>query len=67
MLSAHRVPPQLMGMMPNNTSGFGDVVKAAQVFVRNELTPLQERFKEINDWSGEEVIRFRDYSLNIDN
>jgi len=56
-----------MGMMPNNTSGFGDVVKAAQVFVRNELTPLQERFKEINDWSGEEVIRFRDYSLNIDN
>lgn len=66
LLSAHRVPPQLMGMMPNNTGGFGDVVKAAQVFVRNELTPLQERFKEINGWSGEEVIRFRDYSLNIE-
>lgn len=66
LLSAHRVPPQLMGMMPNNTGGFGDVVKAAQVFVRNELTPLQERFKEINAWVGEEVIRFRDYSLNID-
>lgn len=67
LLSAHRVPPQLMGMMPNNTGGFGDVVKAAQVFVRNELTPLQERFKEINAWAGEEVIRFRDYSLNINN
>lgn len=66
LLSAHRVPPQLMGMMPNNTGGFGDVVKAAQVFVRNELTPLQERFKEINAWVGNEVIRFRDYSLNID-
>ncbi|PXW50035.1 PBSX family phage portal protein [Grimontella sp. AG753] len=65
LLSAHRVPPQLMGMMPNNTGGFGDVVKAAQVFVRNELTPLQERFKEINAWAGEEVILFRDYSLNI--
>lgn len=67
LLSAHRVPPQLMGMMPNNTGGFGDVVKAAQVFVRNELTPLQERFKEINAWAGEEVIRFQDYSLNINN
>ena len=66
LLSAHRVPPQLMGMMPNNTGGFGDVVKAAQVFVRNELTPLQERFKEINAWAGEEVIRFRDYTLNIE-
>ncbi|MDV2903789.1 phage portal protein [Phytobacter diazotrophicus] len=65
LLSAHRVPPQLMGMMPNNTGGFGDVVKAAQVFVRNELTPLQERFKEINAWAGEDVIRFREYSLNI--
>nr|WP_286778668.1 hypothetical protein [Sphingobacterium sp. UBA3519] len=53
-------------MIPNNTGGFGDVVKATQVFVRNELSPLQERFKEINDWSGEEVIRFRDYSLNIE-
>lgn len=40
LMSAHRVPPQMMGVIPNNTGGFGDVVKAAQVFVRNELTPL---------------------------
>jgi hypothetical protein len=33
------------------------------VFVRNELSPLQERFKEVNDWLGMEVIRFKDYSL----
>lgn len=65
LLAAHRVPPQLMGIIPDNAGGFGDVVKAAQVFVRNELTPLQERMKEINEWMGEEVIAFRGYSLEI--
>ncbi|MDA5488507.1 phage portal protein [Yersinia kristensenii] len=63
LLSAHRVPPQMMGIIPNNTGGFGDVAKASQVFVRNELTPLQERLKEVNDWIGEEVIRFKPYEL----
>lgn len=63
LLSAHRVPPQMMGIIPDNSGGFGDVKKAAQVFVRNELTPLQERMKEVNDWIGEEVIRFSPYEL----
>ena len=45
LLSAHRVPPQLMGIVPDKAGGFGDAVKAAQVFVRNELTPLQERIE----------------------
>lgn len=38
----------------------------ARVFVRNELTPLQERFKEINDWLGMEVIRFKDYNIEAE-
>ncbi|ALV92023.1 MULTISPECIES: phage portal protein [Pantoea] len=63
LLSAHRVPPQMMGIIPDNTGGFGDAVKAAQVFVRNELTPLQERMKELNDWLGQTVIRFQEYNL----
>ncbi len=48
LLSAHRVPPQMMGIIPDSAGGFGDAVKAAQMFVRNELTPLQERMKELN-------------------
>src|SRR5476649_2640663 len=64
LLSAHRVPPQMMGIIPDNAGGFGDVQKAAQVFVRNELTPLQERMKELNDWIGKEVIRFKPYELS---
>lgn len=63
LLSAHRVPPQMMGIIPDNAGGFGDVEKAASVFVRNELTPLQERMKEFNDWFGEEVITFKPYTL----
>lgn len=65
-LSAHRVPPQLLGILPNNTSGFGDVEKAALVFARNEVEPLQERMRELNDWAGEEVLTFDPYSLAPD-
>lgn len=66
MLGAHRVPPQMMGIMPNNVGGFGDVEKASRVFVRNELLPLQKRFEELNEWAGEEIIKFAPYSLDDD-
>lgn len=62
LLSAHRVPPQMMGIIPENAGGFGDVEKAAQVFVRNELTPLQEIMKELDYFISENVIRFKIYS-----
>src|SRR5688572_6290184 len=63
LLSAHRVPPQMMGIIPDNAGGFGDVEKAAQVFVRNELTPLQERMKELSIWIGNEAMSFSQYKL----
>lgn len=65
MMAAHRVPPQMMGIIPNNTGGFGDVEKASRVFVRNELMPLQKRLQELNDWLDEEVIRFEAYDLGL--
>ncbi|MBF3481256.1 capsid portal protein, partial [Burkholderia pseudomallei] len=36
---------------------------AARVFGRNEIRPLQARFAELNDWLGEEVVRFDDYEI----
>ncbi|WP_242559688.1 phage portal protein [Pandoraea capi] len=66
LLAAHRVPPQLMSVIPNNTGGFGDVAKAAKVFGINEITPLQESMKEVNDWLGEDVMRFNPYALAED-
>ena len=64
-LSAHRVPPKMMGIIPDNFGGFGNAVKELQVFVRNALTLLQERMKEINNWIDTEVISFRTYKLAI--
>lgn len=29
--------------------------------------PLQDRIREINGWLGQEVIRFKNYSLDTDN
>jgi PBSX family phage portal protein len=63
-LAVHRVPPQLMGIIPSNTGGFGDVEKAAKVFARNEVAPMQGRLLAINDWLGEEVVRFAPYQLD---
>jgi len=65
-MTAHRVPPQMMGIMPNNVGGFGDVEKASRVFVRNELTPLQKRLEELNNWIGEKVIEFQEYTLSTE-
>lgn len=39
--------------------------KASRVFVRNELMPLQKRLQELNEWIGEDVIRFEPYNLEI--
>lgn len=65
MMAAHRVPPQMMGIMLNNIGGFGYVEKASRVFVRSELMLLQKRLKELNEWLDEETIRFESYSLEI--
>lgn len=65
VLAAHRVPPQLLGMVPANAGGFGDVGKATEVFERNEIVPLQTRFLAINDWIGEEVVTFRSFDWQI--
>ncbi|MFD2179520.1 phage portal protein [Veronia pacifica] len=66
VLAAHRVPPQIMGIIPQNTGGFGSAEAATKVFARNELMPLQERFRELNDWIGEEVINFTPYLVDIE-
>lgn len=67
MMAAHRVSPQMMGIMPSNVGGFGDGEKAARVFVLNELIPLQKRMSELNSWTGEQIMSFYHYKLESDN
>ncbi len=59
VLAAHRVPPQLLGIVPANAGGFGDVAKAAEVFRQLEIKPLQRRFLALNRWLGFEAIAFK--------
>lgn len=62
LLAAHRVPPQLLGIVPAaGSSGFGSVAEASQVFAANEIEPLQTRFRELNQWLGMNVIDFDPY------
>lgn len=63
MVAAHRVPPQMMAIMPSNVGGVRDVEKASKVFVRNELISLQKRVLGLNTWLGEEIIKFQNYTL----
>lgn len=69
VLAAHRVPPQLLGIIPGNAGGFGDAPKAAGVFYENEIRPLQLRLQEVNEWARnalglrEDVIQFGEYAL----
>lgn len=58
VLAAHRVPPGLLGIIPNNTGGFGNADQALDVFMRNEIAPLQSLFETFNEWAGDEVVRF---------
>ena len=58
VLAAHRVPPQLLGVVPTNAGGFGKPGEALAAFEVLELRPLQRRFLAVNDWLGREVIAF---------
>ncbi|MBF0169306.1 MAG: phage portal protein [Alphaproteobacteria bacterium] len=60
-LASHRMPPQLLGIVPVNAGGFGSVDQAAQVFFSTEIRPLMTVFKAINEWTEIDVVTFRDY------
>ncbi|KAA5603791.1 phage portal protein [Roseospira marina] len=64
VLAAHRVPPHLLGIVPQNAGGFGDVSKAAPVFWYLELRPLAMEIESaINTWMGDEVVGFDAFGI----
>lgn len=62
-LAGHRIPPQLIGVVPQNAGGFGDIEKAAKVFYYNEIVFYQNLLKQVNERLGVEVIKFKNYEL----
>lgn len=61
LLAAHRVPPQLIGIIPTNNGGFGKIGEAMDAFYEMEIIPLIRRMLRINAWVGLTVLSFRDY------
>lgn len=61
LLCAHRVPPQLIGIIPQNNGGFGDIGRAMDVFFANEIEPLMQRMQAVNDWLGTAALAFTPY------
>lgn len=62
-LAGHRVPPQLMGIVPQNAGGFGDIKKAAEVFYYHEIIPLINMLQDTNKQLGKNVFNFSEYPL----
>lgn len=62
LLAAHRVPPQLIGIIPQNNGGFGKVDEARDAFFETEIVPLMRRMLRMNDWFGMKVLTFRNYT-----
>ncbi|MOA69770.1 hypothetical protein D3C78_1981440 [compost metagenome] len=54
-----------MGIVPQNAGRFGSIREAAQIYAANELEPIQTRMVQVNDWLGEEVVRFNPYELKM--
>lgn len=64
LLAAHRVPPQLIGIIPQNSAGFGKVSEALDAFFEIEIVPIMQRMLRMNEWFGLEVLRFRNYDAS---
>ena len=57
VLAAHRVPPQLLGIVPAQGSAFGNPTEAMGAFYELEIDPMLSVFLEMNDALGIEAMR----------
>ena len=60
VMASHRVPPQLLGIVPAQGSAFGNPVDAVAMFERNEIRPLRAVFLDLNDRMGVPAVAFED-------
>lgn len=65
ILAAHRVPPQLLGIVPAQGSAFGNPTDATAMFMHLEIWPILMALLEINDQVGVEAVRYQDRLLPV--
>lgn len=61
LLAAHRIPPILMGIIPQNNGGFGNPREARDAVYENEIVPIARRMLRLNAWAGVPALAFADY------
>jgi len=57
-LAMHRMPPELVGIIPTNTAGFGDREKALKVYHEITIEGEQNKFLQLNEEVKAPVFRF---------
>jgi len=62
MLAAHRVPPQLLGIVPTGAGGFGKPGEALETFFQIEIAPIMRRMlSRVNGHFDAEILRFENF------
>ncbi|MGW8136832.1 phage portal protein [Sphingomonas zeae] len=59
VLAAHRVPPQLLGIVPTNGSSFGSPKDAVSMFWVLEIRPILLKFLRLNEEALVDAVRPR--------
>jgi len=59
---AHRVPPLLMGVVPQGTSSLGDPIKVKQVYIETEVRGMAQNFMALNDQLPKKLQLVFDFS-----
>lgn len=65
VLAAHRVPPQLLGIVPAQGTTPGNPLQSMAMFVVLEIQALQARFLQLNEDIGRELIAFDNTPITV--
>ena len=52
-----------MGLMPKTSGSLGSAETDAKVFATNEIFPLQQKFKAVNDQFNAKIFEFDKYEI----
>jgi PBSX family phage portal protein len=65
ILAAHRVPPQLLGIVPAQGSAFGNPTDATAMFRELEILPILFALLEINEQLGVDAVAYADWVYEL--
>ncbi len=61
ILTAHRIPLDLMSVVREGLSSGGDLNKIDAIFYKNEILPLAEKLLDINEFLGKKILKIKPY------